>query len=102
MWLKFLAVKILSLIGALALTGGLAWAQIDARPGEKRHGEPPVSREQAEQIARRHRPGQIKEITLETRDDLRVWEVHVDALDDEGDYEIIINSNSGRILEVSN
>lgn len=82
---------------AMALSGGV-WAQSTA-PSVDQQQESAVSREQAEQIALRHVPGQVEEVEEDTWNGEAVWEVTVESEDGE-DYEIVINSNTGRIVEV--
>ena len=83
-------------ITAMALSSGL-WAQ--STPSGERQKEPAVSREQAEQIALRQVPGRVEEVEEDTWNGEAVWEVTVESEGGE-DYEVVINSDNGRIVEV--
>lgn len=87
---------------AMALSAG-AWAQTTIPPGEtpsgEEQGELAVSRDHAEQIALRHVPGRVEAVEQDTWNDEIVWEVRVESEDGQ-DYEVVINADNGRIVEV--
>ena len=81
----------------LALSTG-ALAQTATPPAEEQRGRA-ISRDHAEQIALRHVPGQVEEVTEDTWNGGVAWTVTVQSEDGE-DYEVVIDADNGRIVEV--
>lgn len=86
---------VIASLAAITLSGGL-WAQSTTL---EQQAEPTVSREQAEQIALRHVPGRVEEVDQDTWNGELVWEITVES-EDGYDYEVHINPDNGRIVEV--
>lgn len=79
--------------GLTLLSGGVA---LSAKSMEK---EPAISAQQAIEIALSAVPGVIHEVELEKDDNRLAWEVELISAQDSLEYELLINANTGEVIE---